>query len=183
MKIKRNAPKRGVLFLLFCLFMMGTGVIFYFSSQPPGVSNSQSGKAVKIIQAVNDAFDITDTNLYAKIESKVKNIGFISRYKTPNAVVRKSAHFGIYFLMGMISACFGYFYARKILIGFLLGISLPVTIAVLDEYNQSFVGRGDSLNDVIIDGAGAFAGSLTVVILILIFKVIKLCLANIKRMF
>jgi VanZ family protein len=158
----------GILLLLFFLLVIWIRVIFYFSSQPPSVSNNQSGTAVKIIRVINDTFDITDTELYGKIENKVKNISFFKRYKTPNAMVRKSAHFGIYFLLGIISGAFGYFYAKKVLIGFLLGISLPVTIAVLDEFNQGFVDRGASLNDVIIDGAGAFTGTLVIISLILI---------------
>ena len=160
--------------LLFFLFILWTSVIFYFSSQPSGVSNSQSRMAVKIISTVNDTFDITDTKLYTKLESTVKDIWLFNRYKTPNAVVRKSAHFGIYFLLGIISSVFGYIYSKKILMGFLLGTSLPVVIAVLDEFNQGFVGRTSSLNDVIIDGAGALTGTLTIIFLIFIVKIINL---------
>ena len=161
----------SILLVLVCLFILWTGLIFYFSSQPPAVSNSQSGWAVKIINAVNETFDITGTDFYAQIEAKVKDIWFFGRYKSPHAVVRKSAHFGIYFLLGMITGAGGFLYARKLPVGFLLGLSIPVTVAVLDEYNQGFVGRTSSLNDVIIDGTGAFFGALTV---ILFFSVIKI---------
>lgn len=160
--------------LVFIIFILWTGIIFYFSSQSPGVSNSQSKMAVRIINKVNDIFDITDTKLYTKAENMVKDIWLFNRYKTPNAVVRKSAHFGIYLILGIITSGFGYIYSKKMLMGFLLGTSLPVVIAVLDEFNQGFVGRTSSLNDVIIDGVGALTGTLAIVFLILIGKIIKL---------
>ncbi|MGI6712899.1 MAG: VanZ family protein [Bacillota bacterium] len=166
--------KKNIIILLNFLFLLWIVMIFYFSSQPPSVSNSQSGLVVKIIRTVNNIFDITDTKLFIKIESLLKDIWPFNKYKTPNAVVRKSAHFGIYFLLGMISSSFGYIYSKKTLIGILLGISLPVMIAVLDEFNQGFVGRTSSLNDVIIDGAGALTGTFVIMFSILIIRIIKL---------
>lgn len=171
---KTDRLKKNLGMVLFLLFILWTGVIFYFSSQPSGVSNHQSKTAVKIISAVNDVFDITDTKVYIKLESMVKDIPLFDRFKTPNAVVRKSAHFGIYFLLGIIASGFSYIYSRKILIGFLLGTSLPVMVAVLDEFNQGFVGRNSSLQDVMIDGAGAFIGTLGMIFLIALIKIIKL---------
>jgi len=165
--------KKLSIFVLF-LFILWTGIIFYFSSQPPGVSDSQSRMAVKIINKVNDIFDITDTKLYTKAADWVKDIWLFKKYKTPNAVARKSAHYGIYFILGIITSTFGYIYSRKMLMGFLLGVNLPVTIAVLDEFNQEFVGRTSSLSDVIIDGAGALTGTIVIIFLILISKIINM---------
>ncbi|MEL7568056.1 MAG: VanZ family protein [Dehalobacterium sp.] len=165
---------------IFLLFILWIAVIFYFSSQPPGVSDSQSRMAVKIINKVNDLFDITDTKLYTKTTDIIKNIWLFNKYKTPNAVARKSAHFGIYFILGIITSAFGYIYARKMLLGFLLGGSLPVVIAVLDEFNQEFVGRTSSLSDVIIDGAGALTGTIIIIFLILLGKIINMVKGYIK---
>ncbi|ATW28413.1 hypothetical protein DCMF_06550 [Candidatus Formimonas warabiya] len=159
--------------ILFLLFIGWTGMIFYFSSQPPERSYSQSGMTVKMLRTVNDLFDITDTHLYGKLEHVLKNTWPFSKYQSTNAVVRKSAHFGMYFLLGMLSAAFGYLYAKKMLIGFLLGVSLPVVIAVLDEFNQEFVGRTSSLNDVIIDGTGALTGTLIIIFLTGVVKIIR----------
>jgi len=129
---------------------------------------------VRIIRKTNDTLDITDTRIYKKVEYIITDILFMGKYKTTNAVVRKSAHFGIYFVLGIICGSFGYIYSRKLLMGLLLGICLPVTIAVIDEFNQGFVGRTSSLNDVIIDGAGAFTGTLLVIASIIIIRVIDL---------
>lgn len=172
--------KKNLGLLLFIIFILWTGVIFYFSSQPSNVSNTQSKMTVKIITAVNDVFDISDTKIYTKLEGKIKDIWLFDKYQSPNSVVRKSAHFGIYFLLGMISCGFGYIYSKKILMGFLQGFSLPVVIAVLDEFNQKFVGRTSSLNDVIIDGAGAITGTLIIVFLIWVTKIAKFIFASKK---
>lgn len=175
--------KKSMMMLFAGLFILWVSMIFYFSSQPPDISHSQSKRAVKIIGTINEIFDITDTKLYTKIENQVKSFWFTNRYKTTHAVVRKSAHFGIYFLFGMISCAFGFIYTNKILIAFLMGINLPVTIAVLDEFNQGFVGRTSTLNDVIIDGAGAFSGTVVVMFLILVIKIINYFSQYLKRIF
>ncbi|AOT70050.1 VanZ family protein [Geosporobacter ferrireducens] len=158
----------GIIFFL--VFILWTVMIFYFSSQPPNISHSQSSMAVRILRKANEIFDITDSRIYQKGESLIKDVLLMGRYKTSNAVVRKSAHFGIYFVLGILCSSFGYIYSGKIFIGFLLGASLPVAIAVLDEFNQGFVGRISSLNDVIIDGVGAFIGTVIVICIIMIVK-------------
>ena len=163
--------RKNLSILTFFIFVLWVTIIFYLSSQPPDVSYSQSSTAIRILRKVNDALDITDTTFYKSIESIVKDTLLGGRYKTPNVVLRKSAHFGIYFILGILCGSFGYIYSKKILIGLLLGISLPVTIAVLDEFNQGFVGRSSSLNDVIIDGAGAFTGTIAVICIIMILRV------------
>ncbi|AOY75619.1 VanZ family protein [Clostridium formicaceticum] len=167
-----NRKKLSIIF--FVVFAFWTMIIFYFSSQPPSVSYSQSNMAVRIIRKIDDILDITHTRLYQRAENVIKDLWLMNRYKTTNMVVRKSAHFGIYFILGIICSSFGYVYSKKIFIGFLLGISLPVTVAVLDEFNQGFVGRTASLNDVIIDGVGAFTGTILVMAIIFITKGILL---------
>lgn len=167
--IKKNLP-----LFIFIVFILWSSTIFYFSSQPSEVSNSQSRTAVRIINKLNDIFDISATKIYIKIADTIKDAWPFNKYKTPNAMARKSAHFGIYFILGTITACFGYTYSGKMLIGFLLGVSLPVVVAVLDELNQGFVGRTSSLNDVIIDGAGALTGTSIVIFLIMVIKIVKM---------
>lgn len=167
-----SREKLGI--ILFLILITWTGVIFYFSSQPPALSNHQSKTVIRIIQKVNDFFDITDTKFYAKAADLLKDTQFFKRYKTPNAMIRKTAHFGTYFLLGVISSAFGYVYSRKLFMGFLLGASLPVMIAVIDEVNQGFVGRTSLLDDVVIDGMGALAGDLVFVFIILFIKAIML---------
>ena len=171
--------KTGI--ILFVILIAWVGVIFYFSSQPPAASYNQSKLAVKVILKINDFFDISDTAFYKSVSNFVKNNWLFGFEKSTNIVVRKSAHFGIYLLLGILTTCLGYVYSSKKLTGFLLGVSFPVTIAVLDEYNQGIVGRSSSLSDVIIDGAGAFTGSLIAVIIIILYGIIGIIMGRKRR--
>lgn len=157
---KRNL----LLFLTAILFWIL--LIFYFSSQPGSESHLQSDTALAIVRGLNEILDITDNELFIKAELFFRESILNGRYSSADDLVRKSAHFGIYFVLGIFSASFGYFYAGKYLIGLILGVTLPVTVAVLDEYNQGFVGRTSSLEDVMLDGIGAGFGTLTILIII-----------------
>lgn len=173
--------RKNIGIIIFIVLALWVGVIFYFSSQPPGRSSDQSGMAIKAFKKANDLFDITDTQVFKKVEATAKARLFNGRYKSTNQIVRKSAHFGIYFILGIMCGVFGYFYTKKILIAFLLGMSLPVVVAVLDEFNQGFVGRVSSLSDVILDGTGALIGAALAAIMILIFKLIGWCLSYFRK--
>lgn len=165
--------RKNIGIMIFMLLVLWIGLIFYFSSQPPVVSHGQSGLAIKVFKKVNDVFDITDTHIFKNLESIVKDKLLKGKYKSTNYMLRRSAHFGIYFILGIMCSVFGYFYTKKILIGFLLGVSLPVVVAVLDEFNQGFVGRTSSLSDVILDGTGALIGTGIVVLIILIIRLVR----------
>ncbi|MDD2504498.1 MAG: VanZ family protein [Clostridia bacterium] len=172
--------KKTVIILLVALIAW-VGVIFYFSSQPPAESYSQSKLAIKVILKINDFFDISDTAIYERVSNFIKNNWLSGFGKSTNIVVRKSAHFGIYLLLGIFTTCLGYAYSRKKLTGFLFGVSFPVTIAVLDEYNQGIIGRSSSLSDVIIDGAGASTGSLIAIIFIILYGILGVIMGKKKH--
>ncbi|GAB1476010.1 VanZ family protein [Bacillota bacterium] len=176
-----NMTKKKTGIILLIVLIAWVGVIFYFSSQPPAESYSQSKLAIKVIYKINDFFDISDTGFYEKISAFIKNNLLLGFGKSANIVVRKSAHFGIYLLLGLFTTALGYVYSKKRWVGLLLGVSFPVTIAVLDEYNQGLVGRSSSLSDVIIDGAGAFTGSLIAMLFILAYGLIGLLSGRRKR--
>lgn len=158
--------------MILAVLVLWIGLIFYFSSQPSNISHSQSGMMIKIIKRIDRTFDITHTSVFKNLETIVREKLFKGKYQATDAIVRKSAHFGIYFILGIMCSVFGYFYTEKILIAFLLGGSLPVVVAVLDEFNQSFVGRTSSLQDVIIDGTGALIGTTIVTIVVTISRII-----------
>ena len=163
-----NRKSTGI--MIFVALVLWIMTIFYFSSQPSKASHAQSGMMIGVIKKIDNLFDITDTKVYEKLAVVVKDKVFMGRYTTANGIVRKSAHFGIYFILGMICSVFGYFYTRQLLMGFLVGVSLPVVVAVLDEFNQGFVGRTSSLSDVIIDGTGALVGTVMVMIIIIMIR-------------
>ncbi|MGB5823949.1 MAG: VanZ family protein [Proteocatella sp.] len=160
--------KKYITWSILILMAGWIGLIFYFSSQGPAASHGQSGWAVEIFNRLNAKLDITDTELFKKASYFVREVLFKGRYETPNAIMRKSAHFGIYLVLGMITCLFSYMYGRRYLLAGMLGVSFPVLIAVLDEYNQKFTGRTSSLEDVLLDGSGALLGTCLVLVCILI---------------
>lgn len=176
-KMKKTDVKKNILKWIFLIFIViWVGMIFYFSSQIPEISHKQSGFALDIFHKINDVMDISDTAIFKKAEHFIKDVLLNGRYETPNAVIRKSAHFGIYMALGMLSCIFAYIYGKKLLLAFIIGVSFPIMIAVFDEYNQKFTGRTSSLEDVLLDGAGALVGTVFVVLCILIWFLIKLIL-------
>ena len=123
--------------------MLWMVLIFYFSHQPATASNNLS-------------IGITDL-IVENVEKVAPNLDFsINNF---NHLVRKNAHFIIYFTLGILvvyalrrSGVLGY---RSIGLGFLF----CVLYAISDEVHQLFVsGRGGQVMDVLIDSAGASFG-------------------------
>lgn len=118
-------------------------LIFYFSQQPVTVSNDLStGVTEHIIETVEKVAPIEDVNI-----------------DTINHIVRKNAHFFIYFFLGIFvlnalkkSGINGYQSVG-------LALFFCMTYAVSDEVHQLFVnGRGAQVRDVLIDSTGAAIG-------------------------
>ena len=130
-------------------------LIFYFSQQPVIISNDLSmGITEPIIEIIEKATQIDNVS-----------------EDTINHIVRKNAHFFLYFFLGIFvlialkkSGVIGY---RSIMIALLFS----VIFAISDEVHQLFVeGRGASLKDVLIDSIGATIGILIVSIISLVGK-------------
>ncbi len=149
------------------------GLIFYFSSQPANASNQQSREVLTVYERLNSIFNISDSKILNKIESFVFDDLYGGQYDS-NSKVRKTAHFAIYFILGIIASIFGWFYTKKWLIAALIGVCLPTIIAVFDELIQGLTDRTSQLNDVVLDAAGAFMGMcLFMLILVLYRKVFR----------
>lgn len=138
-------------FYLTCsCFVMG--LIYYLSSRPAVESQAQSDV---ILMFLVDAIKINPTDEGLELMSMV---------------LRKSAHFGIYAVLGgfLVLAASRYYlnvWATVNMWTPLRKLFVPWTVAVLyaisDEFHQSFVfGRSGELRDVLIDGAGALLGIL-----------------------
>lgn len=114
--------------------------------------------------------------LLAHILAFVKNVSVneityeqISRY---SFLIRKAAHFTIFFTLGIFScwSAWGFFGKRHMLIS----LSFCVIYACTDEVHQLFSeGRGPAVKDVLIDSAGAFAGISLAAFVIFIFGKMK----------
>lgn len=89
-------------------------------------------------------------------------------------VMRKMAHFGSYFLLGV----FGFLGLRRISqIPWIAPVATwfaAVALAAFDEYHQYLTGdRTPSVHDVMLDGAGAFCGIAICLIVIAIRKKLR----------
>lgn len=168
---QQKKKRHPYLLLLLGLFVMGwIGLIFYFSSQPPNTSNRQSSEVVDVFYMLDDHLDFTDTIIYEKAVYFFKNVVLQGQYETSNSLIRKSAHVGIYLVLGFMVSLLTYYYHRRYHLAFILGISLPTLIAVMDEFRQSFIGRTSSLSDVVLDGFGATVGTIICLLMLMLIK-------------
>jgi len=126
--------------LIVVLWMM---LIFYFSQQP-----------------VSDSRDLSSniTNQLIEIAEKVTPLENVQESQVHH-LVRKNAHFIIYFVFGIFALLAlkltGLKHSRSAIIALLLCMIYAVT----DEYHQLFVdGRGAQLKDIFIDWSGAATG-------------------------
>ncbi len=126
--------------MLLCMLL-----IFLFSAQ----SGTQSGEMSK---GVVELLDPIVEPLYKDLPLPQQK-AFLDSFHT---LVRKAAHFSIYFLLG--ASAFGAFgnYPLSRPRQSLYSVLLSFLYACTDEFHQGFVaGRGPAFTDVLIDTAGA----------------------------
>ena len=75
-----------------------------------------------------------------------------------NFIVRKSAHLFEFFMLGLFTTLFMLQVKTNRKTNFAYALITVTVIAMIDEFIQSFVGRTNSITDVIIDVTGAFIG-------------------------
>ncbi|WP_427338140.1 VanZ family protein [Caloranaerobacter sp. DY30410] len=76
-----------------------------------------------------------------------------------NHIVRKFAHFGIYFVLGLLVTNAFVRSGVKGFKAFIFSLAFCILYAVIDEIHQLFVpGRCAQVTDVLIDSVGAFGG-------------------------
>lgn len=138
------------------LWMM---LIFYFSQQPAFDSKSLSSTITK--QLIEIAEKVTP--LENVQESQVHHL------------VRKNAHFTIYFFLGIFALLALKLTGLKHSRSAIIALVLCMIYAVTDEFHQLFVeGRGAQLKDIFIDWAGAATGITVATLLGLIGKQARL---------
>jgi len=163
-------------FLIFLILVFWIFLIFYFSSRNPLESSQQSSFVTRVLKKIDQVIDFSNTPLFKKVELFLKRIWFKTENVPAEMLVRKTAHFGLYFILGFISFL-GFYAISKIYLAILLGITFPNLVAVLDEYSQQYYNRGSSLNDVIIDLSGiisgVFLGFFLIAFSMLLLKILK----------
>ncbi len=144
--------KRATFLLLLLLWML---LIFNFSSQNGEASGGLSTKVTNIVLTIAHKKDTIAAPQKKYIEH----------------IIRKLAHFSIYFLGGIIIYSFfntfSISFRRKLLFTQILGSLYACT----DEFHQLFsFGRTASFKDILIDSSGIL---LSLIIITLFYKLIK----------
>lgn len=141
----------SVSLILLILLMI---VIFCFSSQTAVESTVTSSRTCRLIaEKIFSNFNTYDEAFQEKIVSGMAYI------------VRKTAHFAEYALMGFL----WYLLLRKKKLNILLSVSGTALYAASDELHQKFVaGRSGQLSDVLLDTCGGCFGVLVAFVLLCI---------------
>lgn len=143
--------KKAVLWILIILWM---AVLFGFSSQEATESKKVSSG---LITAIVELFDFSNSLSPEKTQAIAENLTFI---------VRKSAHFIAYAILGSLVFCLAGEYKLYGKRQFLLSIAVAFLYACSDEFHQTFVkGRSGEIRDVTIDTIGATFGALVIMVI------------------
>lgn len=78
--------------------------------------------------------------------------------KTGNFLIRKAAHFTVYFVLGL--GLTGAFHFQRKVPAWIPSLLLGAGFAATDEFHQSFTGRTAMAEDVVLDSCGVAAGCL-----------------------
>ncbi|WP_448377585.1 VanZ family protein [Fervidobacterium sp.] len=172
-KLSNSSTKKLIFLVFLSVLLFWIGVIFYFSTRSPQESHKQSHFAYRVIKKIDSILDFSNTEIFRKVERRIKILWFGTEYVPAEMVIRKTAHFGLYFIFGFLTSLTFFWWKGDIIISIILGVTLPSTYAIFDEYNQIFYQRGSSLNDVVIDSAGALFGMGFSVLVIVLFGIVR----------
>jgi len=134
---------------LWVVVLLWAVLIFTLSAQPAEQSNNLSSKVTKTI--VETVIWIANINIDTKTTD-----GLVQQL---NHLVRKSAHTGIYFVLGVlvIKTCIKT--GVRDIKAYIFAMIFCIFYAATDEFHQTFVpGRSGQISDVLIDTAGAILG-------------------------
>ena len=135
--------KKIILAILVVLWM---AFIFNMSSEDGNQSSSTSGQTIENVLSVVPEFEKQPEEVKKDV---ISNLQF---------VVRKSAHFIGYMILGILVFIFIYQF-EDINKKFIISWIICIIYAASDEIHQLFVpGRSGQVRDVLIDSAGSFLG-------------------------
>lgn len=135
--------KDKVLIILAIIWM---GVIFMFSAQISDESKSSSNKVTSAV--VNTVISIKKENISEEKRQKI--------IEDKTFIVRKSAHFTEYFILGLILILYLQTKEKLATKYIILAIIFCVLYAISDEIHQLFVdGRSCKIMDILIDTCGS----------------------------
>ena len=143
------------------LIIINCATIFYFSHQVADNSSQQSIRVVEVISNILPSIKNMEEPKKATLKEQVL---------TP--IVRKSAHFSIYAMLGIWTINFiNTFQKLKIQKKIILSMLFCMLYAITDEIHQTFIsGRSGEIRDIIIDSLGALIG---MILILLMSKIIN----------
>ena len=132
-------------------------VIFNFSNQTGSSSSGLSSKVVITIAEIINK-DLTQSEK----DELVEKYGYI---------VRKTAHFGTYFILGTLTIILFIDLKERTKLSFIISSLICSIYAITDEIHQLFIpGRCGSIMDILIDSSGALTA---IIIIYTITPIIK----------
>ena len=139
--------KKSIFIVLLVLWM---GFIFSMSCENAEESSNTSGQTIKVVLSTVPEFEKQPEEVKVNI---IEELQFI---------VRKSAHFIGYMILGILASCLILHY-ENINKKYPLAFLICVIYAISDEIHQLFVpGRAGQVRDVLIDSAGSLLGIILV---------------------
>lgn len=163
-KREQSKIKINILRIILIILLIGTcSIIFVFSSQD---SEESSGISRKVTETI--------TKPIKSIQEKSEQEKEIILDKVEN-VVRKLAHFSIYTVIGILIMALFSTYKINEMNRISYSLILGVFYAISDEIHQCFTpGRGPLFSDILIDSLGVLIGIIVAILLIKIYKNIKI---------
>lgn len=147
---------KKIIYIMLIIFWMI--IIFMFSNQPSDESTKLSDGF--IANTIGNVYKIFDKNV-----TEEKLIEIKKKYTTP---VRKTAHFTIYMILGILTISLLKEYDIKNRKQIIIAILICLLYATSDEIHQLFIpGRSGEIKDVLIDTSGSTLG------ILIINKIIK----------
>lgn len=145
------------------LLVIWMGFIFSMSCENAEESSNTSGQTIKVVLSTVPEFEKQPEEVKKNI---IEELQFI---------VRKSAHFIGYMILGILASGLILQY-ENINKKYILSFLICVIYAISDEIHQLFVpGRAGQVRDVLIDSAGSFLG------IILVMAFVKLLIKFNKK--
>jgi VanZ family protein len=154
--------------ILWILVIAWSVMIFAFSAEPAESSDETSGRFGKMIIRVAISLNIIDIPVSADGDAFIYEMA-----ERINHFVRKTAHFTIYLILGVLSILLADCYKeRKKAIIYALIFCL--CYAISDEIHQLFVpGRSGEIKDVLLDFSGSVLGVLLLTVMNKLKKVLS----------
>lgn len=146
------------------LIIINCATIFYFSHQVADDSSKQSSRVVEFI-----------SNIIPFIKNMEEPNKTILKEEILTPIIRKTAHFSIYAMLGLLMMNFMLTIEnKKMYKRVIIALMFCFIYSITDEFHQTFIpGRSGEIRDVLIDTSGAIVGILFTIAVMMIIKRIK----------